>query len=197
MKYKDESIFDDEDIPQTLSKEYLLSRMKFLKDIGYTHKRQFIDKNFIMHFVSIRTLNLIRLNYPLLFNEVENTEIFHGENNTFNLKEINDNYGHYFLIRGNFSYTSIVGTTQKIHHGLFRDYKIEKNINQVTGGHFSIGFVNDNRVLIYSNTEFNEEKYLKEHNDIISHQNCNGASIIYAGELDDLDKSLFNQKKME
>ena len=78
MKYKDENIFNDEDIPQTLSKEYLLSRMNFLRDIGYIHKRQLIAKNFIMHFVSIRTLNLIKLQYPLLFSEVEKTEIFQG-----------------------------------------------------------------------------------------------------------------------
>ena len=189
MKYKDENIFNDEDIPQTLSKEYLLSRMNFLRDIGYIHKRQLIAKNFIMHFVSIRTLNLIKLQYPLLFSEVEKTEIFQGENDIFNLKEINDNYGHYFLIRGKFSYTAIVGSPRK---GLFRDFSFQNNGIKVTSGHFTIGFINDNRALIYSNNEFNEEKYLKDHNDIISHQNCNGASIIYAGELDDLDKRIFS-----
>ena len=190
MKYKDKKIFNEEDVPQTLSKEYLLSRMSFLRDIGYMHKRQVITQNCTIHFVSISSLNLLRLHYPLFFKEVENTQNCQVENNIFNLREINDEYGHYFLIRGKFSYTAVIGKSQSVHHGLFRDYIVEKNDSHVTGGHFIIGFINNNRALIYSNDEFDEEKYLKDHNDIISHQNCNGASIIYVGELDDLDKDL-------
>ena len=190
MKYEDEKIFDDEDIPQTLSKEYLLSRMSFLRDIGYTHRKQQITQFCTMHFVAISSLNFSKLIYPLLYKEVENNENYQRKNDIFNLKEVNDEYGHYFLIRGKFSYTAMIGTDQKTHHGLFRDYTIQKNIHQITGGHFIIGFKNNNQALIYSDNEFNEKQYLEDHKDIIFKQSCRGASIIYEGELDDLDKSL-------
>lgn len=181
MKYEDEEIFNEEDCPQKLSKKYLLSRMNFLSDIGYSHTRKIIAQNFFIHLVCISSLNGVKLNYPLLYDEAENF----NNNNIFNLKELNNDYGRYFLIKGNFGYTHILGSKTTKRFGLF---KAKKNIDTIIGGNFSIGFRNNCRAIIYNTNEFNLDTYLKSNRDIISSQKCITAGIIYAGQLDPWDK---------
>lgn len=178
MKYEDEEIFEEKDCTQVLSKKYLLSRMNFLDDIGYSHKQQVITPNCSMHFVFITSLNGVKLNVPLQFYEADGNE----KKSKFNLREVNDNYGHYFIIRGKFSYSAMIGEEN---HGLFI-----RNTTRITGATFNIGFINSCAAIIYDGKCFDSRDFIKNHN-VLASQRCGNSGIIFVGELDQFDKKLF------
>lgn len=177
MKYEDELVFDEGDVPETLSKKYLLSRMNFLEDIGYRHNRQVITKDCIMNFVFITSLNRVSLNIPLKFYEEEKENSL----SKFNLREVNDEYGHYFIIRGKFSYSAVVGEQD---YGTFI-----RNGAQVTGANFNIGFINNCAAIIYDGNNFDFRSFISKNN-VLAEQKCGNSGIIYIGELDLLDREL-------